>query len=95
MSGLRSIPGTPPMAARNEGMQRARTASLKQNSSVSNARIALKQMNTLHVTSYGLDWPFTPPRREKKLAASSRQRSHAFRMCGGGGCGGSRPGIVG
>lgn len=33
-------------------------------------------MNTLHVTSYGLDWPFTPTRREKKLTASSRQRSH-------------------
>jgi hypothetical protein len=33
-------------------------------------------MNTLHVTSYGLDWPFTPTRREKKLAATSRQRSH-------------------
>lgn len=29
-----------------------------------------------HATSYGLDWPFTLKRREKKPAASSRRRSH-------------------
>ena len=29
-----------------------------------------------HATYFGLDWPFTPKRREKKLTASSRQRSH-------------------
>jgi hypothetical protein len=34
-----------------------------------------------HATSYGPDWPFTPKRREKKPAASSRRRSHyASRM---------------
>jgi hypothetical protein len=29
-----------------------------------------------HATSCGLDWPFTPKRREKKPTASSRRRSH-------------------
>lgn len=76
--GLRSTPGTPPTAARSVDTRPPGTASPKQNSSASDARIALKQMNTLHVTSYGLDWPFTPTRREKKLAASSRQRSHVY-----------------
>jgi len=33
-------------------------------------------MSMPHATSYGLDWPFTPKRREKKPAASSRRRSH-------------------
>jgi REP element-mobilizing transposase RayT len=32
--------------------------------------------NTPHVTSYGLDWPFTRKPPEKKPAASSRWRSH-------------------
>jgi hypothetical protein len=64
------------MAARTVDTQHARTVSPKQNSSASDAHIAPKQMNTLHVMSYGPDWPFTPSRREKKLAASSRQRSH-------------------
>lgn len=76
--GSRSTPGTPRMAARTVDTQHARTASPKQNSSASDAHIAPKQMNTLHVTSYGLDWPFTPTRCEKKLAASSRQRSHGL-----------------
>jgi hypothetical protein len=31
-----------------------------------------------HATSYGPDWPFTPKRREKKPAASSRRRSHGI-----------------
>ena len=38
--------------------------------------IAPRQTNTPHATSSGLDWPFTPKRREKKPAASSRRRSH-------------------
>jgi heme-degrading monooxygenase HmoA len=33
-----------------------------------------------HATSFGLDWPFIPKRHEKKLAASSRQRSHGEGM---------------
>jgi hypothetical protein len=31
-----------------------------------------------HATSFGLDWPFTPKRHEKKPAASSRRRSHGL-----------------
>src|SRR4051812_27705300 len=69
--GLRSTPGTPPMAARTVDTQHVGTASAKQNSSVNGASIMPKPTNTLHATSYGLDWPFTPSRREKKLAASA------------------------
>ncbi|MDT5332963.1 MAG: hypothetical protein QOF31_4260 [Mycobacterium sp.] len=40
------------------------------------ALISDTQTNMPHATFCGLDWLFTRTRREKKLAASSRQRSH-------------------
>ncbi len=73
---LRSIPGTPPMAASPAGTRHARTASTKRNSSANTAVIAPRPMNMPHATSCGPDWPFTPTRREKTPAASSRRRSH-------------------
>ena len=74
--GLRSTPATRRMAAKNAGMQPPKTASPKRHSNASDARITHRQTNMLHATSYGPDWPFTPKRREKKPAASSRRRSH-------------------
>ena len=71
-------PGTRRMAAKNAGMQPPKTGSPKRTSSASNARIAPKQTRWRHATSYRLDWPFTPKRREKKPAASSRRRSHVM-----------------
>jgi putative transposase len=64
-------PGTPPTAARTVDTQHAGTVSLKRNSSANGAGIAPRPTNTLHATSCGLDWPFTPKRREKKLTASA------------------------
>jgi putative transposase len=63
--GLRSTPGTPPTAARNADMQHGKTASPKRTSSASDVRIPLQQMRWPHATYFGLDWPFTPKRREK------------------------------
>jgi hypothetical protein len=76
VSGLRSTPGTPRTAARSAGTQPPKTASRKRSSNASDAFIAPRQTNMPHATSYGPGWPFTPERREKKPAASSRRRSH-------------------
>ena len=76
VSRLRSTPGTPPMAARPVVTQHRRIASPKRISNARDARIPPRLTNTPHVTSSGLDWPFTRKPREKKPAASSRQRSH-------------------
>jgi hypothetical protein len=40
--------------------------------------------NTLRVTFYGLDWPFTGKPGEKQPAASSRRRSHCQDQSGPG-----------
>ena len=75
--GSRSTPGTRRMAARTVGMQPPRIASPKRNSNASDAGIAPRQTSMPHATSSGPDWPVMPKRHEKKLAASSRQRSHS------------------
>ncbi len=75
--GLRSTPGTPPTAAKLVSTQHRRTPSRKRNFVAPHAVMdRLRPTNTPHATSYGLDWPFTRKPREKKPAASSRQRSH-------------------
>ena len=43
----------------------------QQNSSATPVGTTPRPTNMLHATSYGPDWPFTPTRREKKLAASA------------------------
>jgi hypothetical protein len=57
-------------------MRPPKTASPKRISNASAACIAPRQTRMPHATSFGLDWPFTPKRHEKKPAASSRRRSH-------------------
>ena len=86
--GLRSTLGTPRMAARAVGMKPPRIALRKRNSSAGDAVTPQQPTRWPHVTSFGLDWPFTPKRRETKLAASSRQRSHCISFVA---CGGLRP----
>jgi len=61
------------------GYAAAETVSPQRHSNASDARIAPKQTNMPRATSYGLDWPFTPKRREKKPAASSRRRTQLIR----------------
>ena len=73
--GSRSTPGTPPTAAKTVDTQPGKPRH-PSGFRCQRARIAPTQTNTPHATSSGLDWPFTAKRREKKLAASSRQRSH-------------------
>ena len=69
-------PGTPPTAANTVDTQHRRTVSRKRNFVAPLADSLPKPTNTPHGTSSGLDWPFTRKPREKKLAASSRHRSH-------------------
>ena len=42
-----------------------------------------RQTNTPHATSSGLDWPYTPKPREKKLAASAVREVTSVSSCGG------------
>ncbi len=64
--GSRSTPGTPPTGVSAAATQHPRIASAKRNSPANAAVTPHRQMNTLHVTSSGLDWPYTPhPRRRR------------------------------
>src|SRR6478672_11857154 len=59
------------MAASPADTRHARIALPKRNSSANAVVTPLGPTNMPHATSCGLDWPFTPKRREKKLAASA------------------------
>jgi hypothetical protein len=70
---LRSIPATPPTAARHAGMQHRRTVSRRRSFVASAVRITPTLTNTPHVTSFGPGWPFTRKTRENKLMVASYQ----------------------
>src|SRR5262245_2309672 len=81
-SGLRSIPGILPTAVKSVNTQQRITASCKRNLVAPHADTPHRLTSMPRVTSCGLDWPFTRQPREKKLMASSHERSHLLVVLG-------------
>ena len=74
VSGSRSTPGIPATAVKTVGAQHRRTASPKRYFVAPHAVTGPRRpTNTPHITSHGLDWPFTCKPHEKKPTASSRR----------------------